>query len=85
VLSVLLPVLQELHCSARCAVELALIGEFGTYYEEVGIIPEGSRSEFATLIGVGPGLCGLPRIFLPRTPVNKGLNPLFGIHRASSG
>ena len=84
-LSVLLPVLQKLHCSARCAVELALIGEFGTYYEEVGIIPEGGRSEFATLIGVGPGLCGLPRIFLPRTPVNKGLNPLFGIHRASSG
>jgi hypothetical protein len=85
VLSVLLPVLQKLHCSARCAVELALIGEFGTYCEEVGIIPEGSRSEFATLIGVGPWLCGLLRISLPRSPVNKGLNPLFGIHRATSG
>jgi len=86
VLSVLLPVVvQKLQCSARCVVELALICEFGTYHEVVGIILEGSRSEFATLIGVGPGLCGLPRIFLPRTPVNKGLNPLFGIHRASSG
>jgi hypothetical protein len=30
VLCVLLPVLQKLHCSARCAVEFALIGEFGT-------------------------------------------------------
>jgi hypothetical protein len=42
VLCVLLPVLQKLHCSARCAVEFALICEFGTYYEEVGIILEGS-------------------------------------------
>src|SRR5215213_8166402 len=55
VLSVLLPVVQKLHCSVRCVVELALICEFGTYYEVVGIILEGSRSEFATLIGVGPG------------------------------
>jgi hypothetical protein len=30
VLCVLLPVLQKLHCSARCAVEFALICEFGT-------------------------------------------------------
>jgi hypothetical protein len=37
-----LPILQKLHCSARCAVEFALICEFGTYYEEVGIILEGS-------------------------------------------
>jgi hypothetical protein len=42
VLCVLLPVLQKLHCSARCAVEFALICEFGTYYEEVGMILEGS-------------------------------------------
>jgi len=42
VLSVVLPVVQKLHCSARCAVEFALIGEFGTYYEEVGILLEGS-------------------------------------------
>jgi hypothetical protein len=67
VLSVLLPVVvQKLQCSARCVVELALICEFGTYHEVVGIILEGSRSEFATLIGVGPGLCGLPRILFPR-------------------
>ena len=34
------------------------------YYEEVResqIITEGSRSASATLMGVGPGLCGLPR------------------------
>ena len=42
VLCVLLPVLQKLHCSARWAVEVALICEFGTYYEEVGMILEGS-------------------------------------------
>jgi len=43
VLSVLLPVVvQKLQCSARCVVELALICEFGTYYEEVGITLEGS-------------------------------------------
>jgi hypothetical protein len=66
VLSVVLPVVQKLHCSARCAVEFALICEFGSYYEVVGIILQGSRSEFATLIGVGPGLCGLPRILFPR-------------------
>jgi hypothetical protein len=72
VLSVLLPVVvQKLQCSARCVVELALICEFGTYHEVVGIILEGSRSEFATLIGVGPGLCGLPRILFPCTPVNR--------------
>jgi hypothetical protein len=35
-------------------------------------IPEGSRSEFRTLIGAGPRLCVLPRIHIPRTPVNKG-------------
>jgi hypothetical protein len=37
---VLLPVLQKLHCSARFAVEFALICEFGTYYEEVGKYPK---------------------------------------------
>jgi hypothetical protein len=35
-------------------------------------IPEGSRSEFRTLIGAGPRLCVLPRIHIPRTSVNKG-------------
>ena len=61
VLCVLLPVLlQKLHCSARCAVEFALICEFGTYYEEVGIISEGSRVEDGALIGVGPWLCEPP-------------------------
>jgi hypothetical protein len=34
----------------------------GGYYEEVVIISEGSRAESGTLIGVGPGLCGLPRM-----------------------
>jgi hypothetical protein len=28
------------------------------YYEEVGIILTGSRSEPVLLMGVGPGLCG---------------------------
>ena len=42
VLSVVLPVVQKLHCSARCAVEFALICEFGSYYEVVGIILQGS-------------------------------------------
>jgi hypothetical protein len=42
VLCVVLPVVQKLHCSARCAVEFALICEFGAYYEEVGIKPEDS-------------------------------------------
>jgi hypothetical protein len=45
------------------------------YCEEVGdvsIIPVGSRSESGTLIGSGPGLCGLPRTLLPGTPVNRG-------------
>ena len=32
VLSVVLPVVQKLHCSARWAVEFALICEFGTYF-----------------------------------------------------
>jgi hypothetical protein len=27
------------------------------YYEEVRIIPQRRRSEYGTLIGVGPGLC----------------------------
>jgi hypothetical protein len=79
VLSVLLPVVvQKLQCSARCVVELALICEFGTYHEVVGIILEGSRSEFATLIGVGPGLCGLPRILFPRLyeKSSQGVNRL---------
>jgi hypothetical protein len=71
VLCVLLPVLQKLHCSARCAVEFALICEFGTYYEEVGIIPEGSRVEDGALIGVGPWLCGLPRIPKRRSSQNS--------------
>src|SRR5215204_1665619 len=31
--------------------------------------PDGARSQAGTLIGVGPQLCGLPRILLPRTPV----------------
>jgi hypothetical protein len=46
------------------------------YYEEVWevvIMPEGSRSQSGTLTGVGPGLCGLPRILIPRTTVNKGM------------
>jgi hypothetical protein len=30
----------------------------GEYYEEVMIIPEGSRYECSTLMDVGPGLCG---------------------------
>ena len=34
-------------------------------------IPEGSRSEFRTLIGAGPRLYELPRIPIPRTRVNK--------------
>ena len=45
------------------------------YYEEVWevvIMPEGSRSQPGTLTGVGPGLCGLPRISIPRTTVNRG-------------
>ena len=29
------------------------------YYEEVVIIPEGSRSEPGALMGVGPGPCGI--------------------------
>jgi hypothetical protein len=86
VLSVLLPVVvQKLQCSARCVVELALICEFGTYHEVVGIILEGSRSEFATLIGVGPGLCGLPRILFPRLyekPSQAGQTPQ---HQANHG
>jgi hypothetical protein len=39
------------------------------YYEEVKeawIIPVGSSSESGALIGIGPRLCGLPRIHLPR-------------------
>jgi len=43
------------------------------YYEEVGegqIIPPGSRSQPGTLIGVGPGLCGLRAILLKRTSEN---------------
>jgi hypothetical protein len=52
---------------------------------EVKIIPEGSRSKPKTPIGIGPGLCimlvgnfrefrldELPRILIPRTPVNRG-------------
>src|SRR5215207_340251 len=41
-------------------------------YEEVGIIPERSRAQPGTIIGVGPGLRALPRISPPRTLVNKG-------------
>jgi hypothetical protein len=41
------------------------------YYEEVRIIPEDSRSGSGTLMGVGPGLCELRRIILPRTPLNR--------------
>ena len=33
---------------------------------------EASQSGFVNLIGVGPGLCELPRITIPRTSVNKG-------------
>jgi hypothetical protein len=32
------------------------------YYEEVRIIPDEPLSQPGMLIGVGPGLCGLPRI-----------------------
>jgi hypothetical protein len=35
------------------------------YYEDVKIIPGGSRCESGTLMSVGPGLCGRG---LPRTP-----------------
>src|SRR3712207_4315455 len=31
---------------------------------KVGLIPLGSRSQPGMLVGVGPGLCGLPRILL---------------------
>ena len=48
------------------------------YYGEVRIIPWGSRSESGTPIGAGPGLRELPRIPIPRTPVNKlGIRPRF--------
>ena len=36
-------------------------------------MPQGSRSELGTLIGVGPGLCGHLRISLLGTSVNKGM------------
>ena len=39
---------------------------------EVVIISAGSRSQPGTLMGVGPGLCGLPRIPILGTWVNKG-------------
>jgi hypothetical protein len=46
------------------------------YYEEVRegqIIPEDSRSQPGMLIGVGPGLNGLPTIYLPGTGVKIAL------------
>jgi hypothetical protein len=64
VLCVLLPILQKLHCSARCAGEFVLICEFGAYYEQVEITPEDSRVEDGAFTGVGPWLCGLPRILV---------------------
>jgi hypothetical protein len=44
------------------------------YYDEVrevSMIPEASRPEPPTLIGIGPGLCGLPGISLLGTWVNR--------------
>jgi hypothetical protein len=43
------------------------------YYEEVRIIPEQSRFRLRTPKGVGPGLCGLPRISLLGNSVNRAL------------
>jgi hypothetical protein len=49
-------------------------GSSDGYYEEareVAIIPEGSQSEPGTLIGVGPGLCELPRTYTLGRWVNR--------------
>src|SRR5215208_1457878 len=55
---------------------------------KVVIMLLGSRSQPGVLIDVGPGLYGLPRITLPRTPVNKAFSDaeLFGrCHHAGRG
>ncbi len=51
-----------------------LLATYDGYYEEareVSLIPEGSRSQPGMLMGVGPGLCGLPRIVVRRTSENS--------------